>query len=195
MKINPAALGPRFALDLRNGPFSDPVDARTSTSGSWVMDAVIDRTRVRSDPPLCGVPIVRQRRINRLAKITVFFMLIPRMADQPPRVNISCGGDIVGHPRRQVEANRAGPPTLRCNPPSGIGHFMVKTLHSVREAEDQLCDIVEGYSFRERRRKASRAAARQKARRGWKDAKGRRNNGWSDTDAPAAYNRVVLRGV
>ena len=36
-------------------------------------------------------------------------MLIPRMADQPPRVNISGGGDIVGHPRRQVEANRAGP--------------------------------------------------------------------------------------
>jgi len=112
MKINPAALGPRFALDLRNGPFSDPVDARTSTSGSWVMDAVIDRTRIRSDPPLCGVPIVRQRRINRLAKITVFFMLIPRMADQPPRVNISGGGDIVGHPRRQVETNRAVLDTL-----------------------------------------------------------------------------------
>jgi|SRR6516162_618254 len=55
----------------------------------------LNRTRVRSDPPLCGVPIVRQRRINRLAKITVFFMLIPRMADQPPRVNISGGGDIV----------------------------------------------------------------------------------------------------
>ena len=69
----------------------------------------LNRTRVRSDPLLCGVPIVRQRRINRLAKITVFFMLIPRMADQPPRVNISGGGDIVGHPRRQVETNRADP--------------------------------------------------------------------------------------
>ena len=154
----------------------------------------MNRTRVRSDPPLCGVPIVRQRRINRLAKITVFFMLIPRMADQPPRVNISGGGDIVGHPRRQVEANRAGPPTLRCNPPSDIGHFMVKTLHSVREAEDQLCDIVEGYSFSGRRRKASRAAARQKPAGAGKDAKGRRNNGRGDTDAPAAYNRVVLSG-
>jgi len=56
MKINPAALGPRFALDLRNGPFSDPVDARTSTSGSWVMDAVIEPYSRKKRSPVVWSP-------------------------------------------------------------------------------------------------------------------------------------------
>ena len=121
-------------------------------------------------------------------------MLMPRMADQPPRVNISGGGDIV-----VTRAGRLKPTEQALQRYVAILRAVLDTLWSrlfTRFGKPRTsCAISLRVVLSEK--DGGKLVERRlvKSPPGWKDAKGRRNNGRSDTDAPAAYNRVVLRGV